>query len=114
MSSNISFLLSLVFVISMFVYAGDLCNMQTTYAQVDAIAITAGKMITKVWTITPDVKRYVRGQGAYIIAANNTSYVPAEGDLYTFVVYKNYKTFSFDQSVKKISINRSVVLGYRG
>ncbi len=98
----------------MFTYAGDLCNMQTTYAQVDSIAITAGKMISKSWAITQDVRRYVGSQDARIVAANEKAYQPAEGDVFSFIVYKNYKTFSFDQSVKKISINRSVVLGYRG
>ncbi len=114
MSSNLSFLLSLVFVISMFVYAGDLCNMQTTYAQVDSIAITAGKMITKSWGITSEIIMTVRNQGAYIVPTNSKTYTPAEGDIFSFQVYKNYKTYSFNQSVKKISINRSVVLGYRG
>lgn len=114
MASNISFLLSLVFVLSMFVYAGDLCNMQTKYAQIDSVSITAGKMIMKTWTINTEIKRFVQSQRAYIVATNGSSYVPAEGDVFSFVVFTNYKTFSFDQSVKRISINRTVVLGYRG
>lgn len=115
MSSNIAFLLSLTFVISMFTFAGDLCCMQTNYAQLDAIAISAGKMISKTWTINEAVVKLVEDNKAHIVTLNtDESHIPGEGDPFRFRVWKEYKPMAFSQETKQLVVNRSVVLGYKG
>lgn len=114
MSSNIGFLLSFTFVISMFAYAGDLCCLQTNYAQLDAIAISAGKLISRNWTINDAVINLVEENKAHIVSLNKESYIPGEGDAFRFQVWKEYKPMSFSQETKKLCVNRSVVLGYKG
>lgn len=114
MSSNISFLLSLAFVVSMMAYAGDLCRIQTEYATLDSLSISAGKLITRKWGIDSDVINLLESNNAHIISINKEEYVPGEGDSFSFKVWKEFKVFSFEGKMKTISINRSVVLGYRG
>lgn len=114
MSSNIAFLLSLTFVVSMMAYAGDLCRMQTMYAQLDSLSLSAGKLITRKWSIDQDVINLVESENAHIVSLNDSGYTPGEGDAFSFRVWKNYQAMSFDKELKTISINRSVVLGYRG
>lgn len=114
MSSNIAFLLSLAFVVSMMAYAGDLCRMQTMYAELDSLSISAGKLISRKWTIDNDVINLVESENAHILSLNDSGYTPGEGDAYKFQIWKSYQAMSFDKGLKKICINRSVVLGYRG
>ena len=114
MSSNISFLLSLAFVLSMFAYAGDLCHMQMVYAQLDSLAISAGKLISRNWSINEDVIKLVSNDNAHIVSLNKESYILGEGDAFLFQIWKEYKSLAFSSETKQICINRSVVLGYKG
>lgn len=114
MSSNLSFLLSLIFVITMMAYAGDLCQIQTIYSQIDTIAISAGKLISRNWTINDAVIELVEEDGAHIIDLNGKSYHPAEGDAFRFQIWKEYKPLAFNGEGKTLRVNRSVILGYKG
>ena len=95
-------------------YAGDLCRIQTIYGELDSLSLTVGKLISRRWGIDNEIINLVEKENAHIVALNNNSYVPGEGDPFVYKIWKDYKPLSFDGKTKQLVINRSVVLGYRG
>lgn len=114
MSSSLGFMLSLVYVIVMMAYAGDLCRMQTIYAEIDEVAATAGKMITRRWKIDETVVEFVESHDAHILDCNPSGATFSEYSNFSFQIWKTYRPLAFDGESKKLAVNRTVVLGYRG
>ncbi len=114
MSSSLGFMLSLIYVIVMMGYAGDLCRMQTLYAEMDEVAVTAGKMISRRWQIDSAIISFVESYDAHIVDCNASDATFAEYSNFSFQIWKTYRPLAFDGESKRLAVNRTVVLGYRG
>ena len=60
MGSKIGFILSLLFVVQLFVLAGDIMAIQMIYTNLDAVSVSAGYIISQKGTITEEVINLVQ------------------------------------------------------
>lgn len=111
MASKVGFILSLLFVIELFVLAGDVFTAQIIYTNLDAISVTAGEIISSKGEISNELKTYVREQtGGEISAVSNEA--PMFGSVYTFKITKEFSPMNRFTSKTEIAVVRSVVIGY--
>ena len=111
MSYKLGFILSLLFVVELFLLAGDLFTSQIIYTNLDAASVIAGNVISSKGGITSEVVRYVEETtGGAIEAMSNET--PRFGDVYEFKLSKSYKPLSGFGHVRTVSVVRGVVIGY--
>ena len=112
MAYKLGFVLSLVFIVQLFVLAGDIMSIQIIYTNLDAVSVTAGQSISKYGRISDDVIRLVENEAkAYIVAIGDES--PMYGSLFEYKIYREYKPMIISSSDMEISITRSVMIGYQ-
>lgn len=111
MAYKLGFILSLIFVIELFILAGDLFSAQIIYTNLDAVSITAGNIISSKGGITDELRTYVSDNtGGEITAVGDET--PLFGSIYTFKISKNFKPMNPFTSDNVIQVVRSVVIGY--
>ncbi|MDY0345716.1 MAG: hypothetical protein WCX85_04700 [Bacilli bacterium] len=111
MGSSIGVILSFIFVINMFLFGSDIINLQLVYANLDAVAMTAGHLIVESGGITEDVASFVENEAnATIYCINNCT--PRFGDTYIYIVTTLYEPIAMSNEPMELSIRRSVVIGY--
>lgn len=111
MGYKLSFILSLLLVVELFILAGDIFSSQIIYTNLDAASITAGNMISSKGGITDDVISFVKNNtGGEIAAVGDDS--PLFGSIYTFKISKSYQSLNFFSGESEISVVRSVIIGY--
>lgn len=111
MAYKMGFILSLIFVVELFILAGDIFSSQVIYTNLDAVSITAGNIISSKGGITDDIRRYVsETTGGEIEAVGDET--PLFGSIYTFKISKLYKPMNFFSNESEITVTRSVVIGY--
>ena len=92
-------------------FGSDLINIQIIYANLDAVAMTAGQLIVEKGAIDNEIMSFVRERAnASIVCVNNCT--PRFGDTYTYNVATLYDTIIMSQESLELSITRSVVIGY--
>ena len=111
MAYKIGFLLSLVFIVQLFVLAGDLMAIQVIYTNLDAVSITAGEIISRKGGITQEVIDLVEEEAQATITAvgDNT---PLFGSAFRYRIAKEYDPFLLPSDNLEIAVTRSVVIGY--
>ena len=111
MGYKIGFLLSLIFIVQLFVIAGDITSIQIIYTNLDAVSVTAGQAISKYGGITENVIRLVENEANAHIEAITTE-TPSFGSIYEYRIYTSYNAYVISKEPMEISISRSVVIGY--
>jgi len=111
MSYKVGLLLSMLFIIQIFVFAADLMSAQIIYTNLDAVSVTAGNIISSKGGITEDVRTLVAEQaGATIVALGDET--PLFGSIYEYKISKPYSPVFFASTNREIAVVRSVVIGY--
>ena len=111
MAYKIGFLLSLIFVVYLFILAGDLMAIQVIYTNLDAVSVTAGEIISRKGGITQDVIDLVSEEAdAAIYAVGDNP--PLFGAAFRYCIVKDYDPFLLSSDNLEIAVTRSVVIGY--
>lgn len=111
MSYKLGFVLSLIFILELFLLACDLFSGQILYTNLDAASVVAGNVISSKGGITSEVVRYVEDTTGAEIEAVSTE-TPRFGDVYTYRIFKSYKPLTGFGNVRTVSVTRGVVIGY--
>lgn len=111
MAYKLGFILSLIFIVPLFIIGADMISIQIVYTNMDAVSVTAGQAISKYGEITNDVILLVENQAHAHIEAL-TSEAPSFGSLYEYRIYTEYNPYIISTEPMEISIVRSVVIGY--
>lgn len=111
MSYKIGFILSLLFIAQLFVFAADLISVQMIYTNLDAVSVTAANLISLHGGLDDSIANLVYEQtGGSIEEVGDTP--PLYGAVYTFRLYKDYTPWVMSNKPMTISITRTVVIGY--
>lgn len=111
MSYKLGFILSLFFIVELFLLACDLFTCQMVYTNLDAASVVAGNVISSKGGITEEVVKYIEDTtGGYIVGL--TEEAPRFGDIYEFKVAKEVNTFTVFGQAREIAVVRGVVIGY--
>lgn len=111
MSYKIGFILSLLFIIQLFVFATDIVSVQIIHSNLDAISVTAGNIISSKGSINQDVMNLVENEvGASLEAVGEET--PLFGSVFQYKISKEYQPLFFASKPMEISVVRSVVIGY--
>jgi len=111
MSYKIGFILSMLFIIQIFVFAADLMSVQIIYTNLDAVSVTAGNIISSKGGINEEVVALVKDQaGASIEAIGDET--PLFGSIYQYKISKHYVPIYFASKEMDVTVVRSVVIGY--
>lgn len=111
MSYKLSFILSMIFVVTFFLFAGDLICLQYVYSDLDAKSITISYLISAHGGLDhhfiQDIEEKYKVD---FVTADN--YSPLFGDEVTYVIAKLYQPMVISQKKMTISIKRTTVIGY--
>ena len=111
MSYKISFILSMIFVVMYFMFAGDMISLQFIYSDLDAKSVTISYLISENGTIDKKFIRYVENKyDVTFVSIDNIH--PLFGDEVTYVIAKDYKPLMMSKDVMTVSIQRTTVIGY--
>ena len=110
MAYKMGLLLSSVFMMAVFMFAGDLIGISEVHSYIDSIALNVAFKIASDGLISEKTRDYVSSTGAtlYIVTTLNPSF----GDIVKFKVSKNYKPLIIEEGEIVISVTRSTVVGY--
>ena len=111
MSYKVSFILSMIFVVMYFMFAGDMISLQFIYSDLDAKSVTISYLISENGTIDDNFINYVEEKYEIdFVSVDNDS--PLFGDEVTYVIAKNYKPLMMSKDIMTVSIKRTTVIGY--
>jgi hypothetical protein len=111
MGSKLGFLLSLMFLVQVLAYAGDMYSLQVIHADLDAVALQAGYQISRSNGLTPEIEAFVYDSAkAKIKSLSSEAYFGAE---YRFIVYKDYSPMIVSSQPMVVSVTREAILGYQ-
>ena len=111
MSYKVSFILSMVFVVMYFMFAGDMISLQFIYSDLDAKSVTISYLISENGTIDDNFIHYVEEKYEIdFVSVDNEN--PLFGDEVTYVIAKTYKPLMMSKEVMTVSIKRTTVIGY--
>ena len=111
MGSKIGFILSLLFVAQLFVFASDFVAIQFIYTNLDAVSVSVGYEISKKGGITQEVIDLVREEAnAEIEQIGDSS--QRIGELFQYRIFREYQSFTLMDKPTEISVVRSVMIGY--
>ena len=111
MAYKLGFILSLIFLVQLFILLGDIVSIQMINTNLDAVSVTAGYLISQSGRITDQVRNLVMNEaGATIESTGEES--PLIGGLFTFKITREYEPLIIKEDVMEISVERSVVIGY--
>ncbi|MBR0033590.1 MAG: hypothetical protein IJQ40_00520 [Bacilli bacterium] len=111
MSYKVAFILSMLFIVQLFVFATDLMSVQIIHSNLDAVSVTAGNIISTKGSINEDVIALVQNEaGASIEAIGDET--PLFGAVFEYKISKTYQPVFFASKPMEIAVVRSVVIGY--
>ena len=111
MSYKVGLILSMLFIVQLFVFAADLMSVQIIHSNLDAVSVTAGNIISTKGAITSEVINLVQNEaGASIEATVDES--PLFGSVFEYKISKSYQPVFFASQPMQISVVRSVVIGF--
>lgn len=111
MSYKVSLILSMVFVVMFFLFAGDMISLQFAYSNLDAKAITIAHLISESAAVDKTFIDQVEEKfevDFYLL--NKTT--PYFGDVVDYIVAKEYKSIVISNKAITLSVQRSSVVGY--
>ena len=111
MSYKIGFILSLIFIVQLFVFAADIVSVQIIHSNLDAVSVTAGNIISSHGSITEEVIALVENEaGATIEAIGDET--PRFGGVFEYRISKQYHPLFIASRDMEVSVVRSVIIGY--
>lgn len=111
MAYKVGFLLSLVFIISLFVFASDIVSVQIIYTNLDAVSLTVGNMISQKATITQEMKDLVYNQtGGYLVEVGEN--LRLLGTPFKYKITRSFDPVILKSEEMEITVVRSVIIGY--
>lgn len=111
MANKLGFLLSLIFLMQIFAYSGDLMAISAIYTTLESLSVNVSYMISSKGEIDEEIIYYVQKSANASIEAIGDSYVKF-GEALTFRLYKSYDPLIFQKEPMEISLVRSAVVGY--
>lgn len=111
MAYKLGFLLSLIFIVQIFILAGDLLAIQAIYTNLDAVSVTAGQIISVKGGITQEVIALVEREAQATITALGDN-APLFGSEFEYKIARNYSPSILSSGDIEVAIKRSVVIGY--
>lgn len=111
MSYKVGFLLSLVFIMSLFVLASDIVSIQIIYTNLDAVSLTVGNMISQKASITQEMKDLVYTQtgGNLVEVGENLKLL---GTPFKYKITRSFDPVILKSEEMEITVVRSVIVGY--
>lgn len=101
----------MIFIVQLFVFAGDLMSMQAIYTNMDAVSVVAGNLISSRGRIDQEIVNLVYEQsGGSIEAVGNET--PQFGSVYKYRISREYVPWVMSNNPMNITITRSVIIGY--
>ena len=111
MSYKISFILSMIFVVMYFMFAGDMICLQFIYSDLDAKSVTISYLISEQGSINDSFVEYIETKyDVEVVSIDN--WTPLFGDEVTFIIAENYKPLIMSKNEMKLSVKRTTVIGY--
>ena len=111
MSSKISLILSMVFVVMFFLFAGDMISLQFAYSNLDATSVTISHLIGESYVV--DNAFISQVEAKYNITFILLSEIdPHFGDVVDYIIRSEYKSIVISDHSIPLSIKRSSVVGY--
>lgn len=111
MSYKISFILSMIFVVMFFLFAGDMISLQFIYSDLDAKSVTISYLISEHGSLDNDFIDAIETKyNIDFVTADN--YSPLFGDEVTYVIARQYKPLVMSQDTMTVSVKRTTVIGY--
>lgn len=111
MSYKIGFILSMIFIVQLFVFATDLISVQIIHSNLDAVSVTVGNIISSKGSITNEVITLVQNEAGASIEATGDE-TPLFGAVFEYKISKSYQPVFLASKPMEISVVRSVVIGY--
>ena len=111
MAYKAGLILSLLFVAQLFIFAADLISVQMIYTNLDAVSVTAANLISTRGGIDEEITNLVYNQSGGVIEAIGDE-TPMLGSVYEFKISREYNPWVMSNKPMKITIIRSVVIGY--
>lgn len=111
MAYKMGFILSLLFVAQLFIFASDLISIQMIYTNLDAVSVTAANLISTRGGIDEEITNIVFNQSGGTIEAIGDE-TPMLGSVYEFKISREYNPWVMSNKPIDITIIRSVVIGY--
>ena len=113
MSYKFGLLLSMFFLIQVFLFSGDLACIQSIHSQLDAVALTASYQISMQGAITDGIRSFVFQEcGADIYYVDQKEEGKAYGEAISFYVSKKYLPFIISSEAIVVTVRRTAVIGY--
>lgn len=111
MSYKMGFILSLIFVIQIFLLGSDILCVQVIYSELDAVALSAQYMIANDAGLTAATAEFVESTiGGTITCTANCS--PRFGDALVFEIAVTYDPLIMASEPMTLVVQRSAVIGY--
>lgn len=111
MGSKLGFILSLLFLVPLFGFVGDLIGIQFTYTNLDAVSVSVGYLISQKGYITDEAIELVRREsGGEIEQIGDTPAIL--GELFEYRIFKPFDTLIISSDVIEVAVTRSVVIGF--
>lgn len=110
MGSSVSFILSLVFVIELFIFGVDLINVQAIYTELDTIAFNVGYLVSKEGGVNESTLEYVSSFEGTRMEYDTGPL--AFGDLFEFAIMRDAHPFLLGGGNLTIRVNGATLIGY--
>ena len=117
MSNQLALILSIPFILGVLLFGTDIVLIQSIYSSLDSISTTISYKIATIGVdqegnVDRSIDNFLKtNMDAYLIKGDDTKTVYLEGDLYPYILIKDYKPFVLSASVIKVRIKRYAVLG---
>lgn len=110
MASKLGFLLSLVFVLQVLLFGGDMLSVQLIHSNLDAWSMTLAERISMSGRLDAELLNQISDEGI------NFSYIAAPsfrfGDAVSFKLEQSYDAFVLSDQPIDIQVSRTVIIGY--
>ncbi|MCR5348154.1 MAG: hypothetical protein K6E59_00900 [Bacilli bacterium] len=112
MSYKLGLLLSIVFMMSVLLFSGDLINVGIIKNSLNSLALTVSYRIAKDGAVLGDTRTLVESYGAELTFEEGWRESFRIGDTVTFYLKKEYTPFVLRKGTMPLSVRRSAVIGY--
>ncbi len=109
MSYKLGLLLSLIFLVVVFLFAGDMLCISAIRSDLDSIALTVSYRISMDGKVTDATRKWIDQCGATLKVPYQA---PRIGDIYTFELSRAYKPIIISSEAMTITVKRSTIVGY--
>lgn len=110
MAYKTSFILSLIFVIQLLLFIGDLVMIQISHARLDAIGLATSALIARNGGINETIIEFTEQQSTTLTCLSVCT--PQLGDVLTFQLEKEIDPLILSQDSIRLSVIYHAVIGY--